>query len=104
MASTITFEVCCNTEWLRENFTGAEFGDETAELAESELHSRLSAAGFETERAKGQRIMYHGWNGANTFRHLLGPVGTFDSLTKEQEAAAWDAIEAARESVCEKQE
>lgn len=87
---TITLEVCSNTEWLREN-AGLDLSrieeslqNDAAEALRSELHERLNAAGYETRSAKGQRVLYHGWNGANTFTRKMGPVGTFDALTDSQ--------------------
>lgn len=101
-----TFEVCSNTEWLRGvlDIDAIEDGyeDDAANCYASELHRLLCDAGFQTERAKGQRILFHGWNGANTFKHLLGPIGTFDDLTTEEKDSAWAAIEAAKKSAEEK--
>lgn len=87
---SITLEICRNTEWLREN-AGLDLSrieesmqNDAADALGSELHDRLNAAGYETCNAKGQRILFHGWNGANTFAHKMGPVGTFCKLTDAQ--------------------
>lgn len=101
----ITLEVCSNVEWLRENAglnldriaDGME--DDAARKLGSEICSRLEDAGYKTCSAKGQRTMFHGWNGANTFTCKLGPVGTFDDLTAEQEAEIFELISAAQDSI-----
>lgn len=101
----ITLEVCSNVEWLRENAginldriaDGLE-SDAAREFG-SEICSRLENAGYQTCSAKGQRTTFHGWNGANTFAHKLGPVGTLDDLTAEQEAEIWGLVADAQESV-----
>lgn len=103
---TVT-EICTNTEWLRENTRlnleairdGAE--NDAADMIADELFRRLDLAGYETERAQGQRASYHGWNGANLFAHKLGPVGTFSPITAEQ-AAEIEAIVAAAVEAAEK--
>lgn len=96
--SATTLEVCCNLEWIRDN-AGLNLDeieecdwDEAAEELQSLLHDKLTLAGFETERANGQRILFHGWNGCNTFKHKLGPVGTFETLTATQQEVIWEVI------------
>lgn len=101
----INLELCTCTEWLRENaglcLDSIESGSEDA--AADELHARicggLEAAGYNVENAKGQRRTFHGWNGANTFTHLLGPVGTFDKLTNQQTDEILGIIGRARDAV-----
>lgn len=96
-----TVEVNSSNEWLK-TFSGVDFEgvedcytDEAADVFTSKLHNELMYRGFETETAKGQRMTCHGWNGANTFRSLIGPCGTFDELTEAEEKAIYDAINAA---------
>ena len=83
-----TLEICSNTEYLAQCLDADAIRDgyenEAGDYFGGELHRRLMAAGYDTESAKGQRILYHGWNGANTFTHKLGPVATFDELTAEE--------------------
>ncbi len=55
------------------------------------VESALERLGYETECARGQRILYHGWNGANTFARKDAGLGTFDALSDEE----WAACEAA---------
>lgn len=101
----VTLEVCSNVEWLRENAglnldrlaDGME--NDAAREFGSEICSRLENFGYKTCSAKGQRITFHGWNGANTFAHKLGPVGTFDDLTTEQESEIFAAIAEAQDAV-----
>lgn len=90
-------EVCSNAEWLRENgfdSSGIDeaWHNEAASHFYYTLRRLLEDAGFNTERARGQRITYHGWNGANLFKHKIGPVGTFDTLNDEQQGAISSAI------------
>lgn len=100
-----TLEICCNLEWLRDN-AGLNLDsieecewNLAAEELQSLLHDKLVLAGFETERAKAGRILFHGWNGYNGFRHKLGPVGTFDVLTKNQQETIWEVIQQCRDDV-----
>jgi len=101
----ITLELCTSTEWLRENagLCLDDIEDGLENTAAEELHARLygglEAAGYNVENAKGQRILYHGWNGANTFTHLMGPVGTFCKLTKKQQDEIYAIIDRARKAV-----
>ena len=97
----ITLEICSNVEWLRDNagvsLDRIEDGmeDDAAKSLQDEIARRIAKAGYNYEWAKRQRITFHGWNGANTFRHKLGAVGTFDDLSAEQEAEIFAAIAAA---------
>jgi len=96
-------EVNTNAEWVR-LYSCADF-DDIDETDEADavstfmraLDDALADAGFETENAKGQRTLCHGWHGANTFRHKIGPVGTFGDLTDDQidriESAYFDAAD-----------
>ena len=99
----ITLEICSNTEWLREhgrlniNLIPDGMEDEAADDFGGNLHRCLTGRGFKTESARGQRMLYHGWNGANLFKHSFGAVATFDELTAEQEAEIEQAVESARE-------
>jgi len=92
-------ELCSNTEWMRE-YSGLNldaidyaFADEAAVHLREQIWDRLDGNGFRVEPSRGQRSLCHGWNGANTFTHKLGPIGTFDDLTADQEAAIYSAIE-----------
>lgn len=98
---TICLEICRNTEWLREN-AGLDLArieeahqNEAADELYSELCTRLRAIGFDVESAKRQRVTYHGWNGANSFRHKFGAVATFSDLSDTQQADIFAAIDAA---------
>lgn len=81
----IELEVCSNVEWLRNNCLGVI--DNDADDAARELGFRVFAmlvgAGYSVENAKGQRVLFHGWNGAH-FTWRCGPVGTFEDLTAKQ--------------------
>ena len=90
-------EVSTNVEWIRlyscADFDDVDEMDEDAAAAtfSDALFVALEDAGFETGHTPAPRITCHGWNGANTFRHKRGPVGTFDELTADQV----DAIDSA---------
>lgn len=96
----ITLEICSNTEWLRDNcgvdLDGicGEWENEAADDFGRRLTFDLANLGYCVERAAGQRATCHGWNGANLFKHKLGPVGTFDDLTPEQLAEIEAAVSA----------
>ena len=83
-------EIATNTEWLSDcsfvDFEDVEdcYEDEAADCYINHVHDLLEDAGFETVCAKGQRKTCHGWNGANTFKTKIGPVGTFEDLTKDE--------------------
>ena len=85
----ISLEICRNQEWLENYFLDLSDVDETAyEYAVSlfldNLCRRLSTADYSYDWPQGQRTTCHGWHGANTFAHKIGPVGTFDDLTAKQ--------------------
>lgn len=84
-----TLEVNSNTEWLRV-YSHVDFDeiddvheDDAARTFTDSLHVALWDVGFETESAKGQRTLLHGWHGFNLFRHKIGPVGTFGDLADD---------------------
>ena len=96
-----TLEINTNNEWLRV-FSSLDFSEipeyrqvDAADDFTNTLRRYLEDAGFTVERAKGQRSLCHGWNGANTFRHKIGPVGSFDELSGTDCFAIQIAIEAA---------
>lgn len=105
---TLSFEICKNPEWL-ENHCGCipsaegtgctekELAGAFTDVLIRELESRFP--GCEIDWPKGSRSLYHGWNGANTFAHKLGPVGTFSRLTDSQIEAVHAAVDAASEEV-----
>lgn len=101
----ITLEVCSNREWLRDmaglNLDAIDDGLEEDAAAEygSAICAKLEAAGYKVCCARGQRGMFHGWNGANTFAHKLGPVGTFDDLTREQQEEVFSLIASAQNEI-----
>lgn len=96
-----TLEINTNNEWLRV-FSSLDFStipeDDHKDAADdftATLRSKLEDRGFDVERAQGQRSLCHGWNGANTFRHKIGPVGTFEELTEAEESTIQAAIDEA---------
>lgn len=96
-----TIEFCTNVEWLSDGYRadgmdGDEVADARLDAALAALAKDPRAVYLETERANGQRTMFHGWNGANTFRYKFGIFGTFSELDDEEKAALCDAEEAGR--------
>jgi hypothetical protein len=90
-------ELCTNTEWLQNHWldlsgVSESNHEDAANEAYRVLDRALEDAGYETIRAQGQRVMFHGWNGANTFRWKYGPVGTFEALTIEQRDAIAEIV------------
>lgn len=106
--SEITLEVCYNNEAIREwcgfDLSGIEesLQHEAADELRSELDRRLNDAGYATEWAKGNRVLCHGWHGANTFTHKLGAVGTFDDLTEAQRDDIFEIQAAAEKAIVER--
>jgi hypothetical protein len=100
----IDLEVCNNTEWLRENccldleMIEEGYRNAAADRLGEFLWIKLEGAGYELKHPKGQRHTFHGWNGANTFKHLLGPVGTFCELSKGQQDEIYAIIASARDA------
>lgn len=100
-----TFEICTNHEALRE-YCGLDFselndgvpGDTPYGTFLTELRHLLEDLGYETIHAKGQRSLCHGWNGANTFKHKIGPVGTFDELSAEDLMTVYNVIDVAMDT------
>jgi hypothetical protein len=87
----LIFEVCSNAEWIEQNLKCPENPDSN-EIgciidAETEKFTKLcEEAGLgipQFTSPKGQRILYHGWNGAG-FRYKNGIFGTFNELTPDQ--------------------
>jgi len=80
-------ELCTNNEAIR-GWCGLDWSDYAAQMAAEDftaaLWDVLEAAGYDVDRAKGQRATCHGWNGANTFRWKSGPVGSFEVPTEAQ--------------------
>jgi hypothetical protein len=97
---TTKLEICSNSEWLSQCLDADSirdgYEDEAGNYFAAELHRRLMAAGYETESARGQRMLYHGWNGANTFAHKIGPVATFDTLEPAEESEIEGIVSAAK--------
>jgi len=85
-----TLEVNQSEEWLRVlsplNFDGIAEEDRDAAASDYTDHLMLilKSAGYHAIRTTYYRCTCHGWNEANTFRHKLGPVGTFDELTRQE--------------------
>jgi len=98
-----TVELCTDREWLEVfsaiDFEGIEFIDDAASEFINTLDDKLIDAGFEVVFARGQRRTCHGWNGANTFEKLLGPVGSFDDLTNDECEMIQECIDFAEESM-----
>jgi hypothetical protein len=97
-------EICTNNEWIGQQLDnlGLEDGtlrDEAAteyyDVAVRAAESSPALAGHEFVRAKGQRSLYHVWNGAQ-FTHRRGIFGTFAELTDSQIEAMSAADEAGR--------
>ncbi len=93
-----TLEFNTNNEWLVA-FSSVDFSEiperdreKAADQFTFDLSRNLADKGFNVERARGQRSTCYGWNGFRTFKHKLGPVGTFDDLTEEQINQIWEAI------------
>ena len=91
---TPKIEICTNEEWIGQLIGVEDFGREDAAIAWFErVHDAIIAAGFDPVNAKGQRSLYHGWNGAQFERRSYGGVGSFDdSITENKWASLTDEI------------
>ena len=104
--TTKTLEINQSNEWLQV-FSAIDFAlvaeedrDNAADSFTEHLVIGLESAGFDTKMAQGQRSTCHGWNGANTFRRKLGPVGSFSALSDIEVEAIYVAIERAECAMC----
>lgn len=79
-------EVCSNNEWL--GLGGERYQDEAgSDWCNAVIRKLEEEFGYGVAiRAQGQRTLYHGWNGANTFERKGSGLGTFDTFTD----AEWD--------------
>ena len=100
-------EFCTNDEWIINNCGGFETDgtplhdrDVTREYIDAAIRAAESnpiLSDCRIERATGQRILYHGWNGAG-FRTRCGVFGSFAKLPKSIESALDDADQAGRDA------
>ena len=90
MSEIKTIEVCTNNEYIGEYLLGADSVDldNYRDAAGNHWHAlvcnKLEDAGFQVVNARGQRMLFHGWHGTNTWSHHGRGWGTFDTLTDEQ--------------------
>lgn len=102
-----TIEVCRNQEWLTNNgpqglrdldndCADEWFGDVCRQLRDMFPRDEVVAA-------KGQRVLYHGWNGANTFNRKESGLGTFDVFTDDEWEAAVEIAEKVADQICERE-
>ena len=108
---TRKIEICSNTEWLF--VFGPLEEPEDGHLSQDEIAgdwwSKVAAAiedhldDVRCINPRGQRILCHGWNGANTFTRCNSGLGTFDTFTDAEwsilEDIATDAAEPAAPAV-----
>ena len=93
---TREIEVCSNKEYVANNILDMDLESVHRYDAANEWFGAVCRKIDElfgesvTVAAKGQRSMYHGWNGANTFARKGSGLGTFDNFTAEE----WEACEA----------
>ena len=96
-------EYCTNSEWLCQRLDlpeGSEcWQNEIAKVyideATSKLEQDIRIINFDLDRARNQRILYHGWNGAQ-FTHFMGIFGSFTKLTTNEVDACYEADEYGR--------
>jgi len=97
-------EVCSCTEYLRQAIDAEVWAheheaDEVADSYAAQLHVELESRGFLTECAKGERVLYHGWNGFNLWEFKDSEVGSFEVMTdhdqrviRQAQCAALNAV------------
>ncbi len=98
-----TVEFCTNDEWMRV-FGPLDCGieDDSSDMTNAYQSAAINAlrddpraSAFEVVAAQGQRILCHGWNGAQ-FTYQLGGFGTYADLTDDEKAALDEADDAGR--------
>jgi len=89
-------EICNNEEWLTVfgplcDLENTDCESEACRDWWTKLSNRIESrfSDVETQTPCGQRILCHGWNGANTFRRIFSGMGTFDEFSGDE----WDEIE-----------
>ena len=97
-------EVCSDVEWVRENEIWHREGidesdlDDAANTYKEFVYQTLTDKGWDVSWAKGQRMFFHGWNGAH-FPTKRGCVGSWANLTEEQIAVIDEARKLADQTV-----
>lgn len=97
-------EVCSDVEWVRENEIWHREGidesdlDDAARTYNEAVYKALTDKGWDVWWAKGQRMFFHGWNGAH-FTTQCGCVGSWAKLTEEQIAVIDEARKLADKTV-----
>ena len=92
----IKIEICSNREWLGQ-YLHWDSDTSIGDIGEIEffwdvLEYNLGDHGFQVCFSTGQRSTYHGWNGANLFRHMFGPLGTFSELDAMDQGILRDVL------------
>ena len=94
-----------SNEWLHRcsSIDWSGIADEDRNAAADDFTERLAngleSVGFNVQMATGQKSTCHGWNGANTFAVLTGPVGTYDLLTAYEVQLVHDTREQAAKAM-----
>lgn len=99
---SIEIEICNNREFIRENILDLpELGEAMRNAAAEEWSVRafgeilaIEGADMDPINPRGQRQMYHGWNGAQGWMRRGIGWGTFDTLTPARVEAIDTALEA----------
>jgi len=99
----IKIEICSNREWLGQYL---HWEADIEDIGEIEffwdvLEYNLEDHGFEVCFSTGERSTYHGWNGANSFRHMFGPLATFSKLDAMDQGVIRDVLTFASEKADE---
>ena len=96
-----TLYVCSCLEWVVQQLPewahDSEWGDayDVAEAYELQLHNDLWGEGFETETARDQRSLYHGWNGYQHWKFEASEVCSMSALTDHEQDKVYAAMESA---------
>ena len=97
-------EYCTNSEWVAdgicEEFDVENWADDVAVAYTNEAVRAAESRGVTVESASGQRIMYHGWNGAH-FDQRVGIFGVFGDIDEETKKALEDSDEAGHNAAIE---
>jgi len=95
----MTLEMCTCSEWIAADIASAydveAWQDEIAVAYCDGAANYLMRHGVPYDRAKGGRLLYHGWNGAH-FRERIGIFGVFGDLTADERRIIEDADQIGR--------
>ena len=101
MSKSVKVELCQNVEWLSQHIVNEcpeGWETEVAAAYQDAAWRHIYDAGVAIESARGQRSLYHGWNGDQFHSYQIGGLMVFGALTPELEKLVDDADTTGRDA------